>query len=234
MYLFAHIFSGALIGLIFWSFLHDRRAVPVCILGAVLPDLLDKPLAFLFPRIFGASRTIGHSLFFFATVLAAGLILWYSRHTLLGVALACGIISHQFFDLMWNLVGSWYFPLLGLFPVILIPDYVRSSLWLELTSPSELVFLLASAVLIAAWYPEFSGICMPCRSIPGKRILEALMACMLAGMGLYLVIAGLTLLPGTVFALAYSPFTSLMAGVTALCGAVVFARTAVSTGSFVH
>lgn len=230
MYLFAHVFSGALIGIVFWSLVHDRRAVPVCILGAVLPDLLDKPLAFLLPGIFGASRTLGHSLFFFGILFIAGLILWHFRHTLLGLAFAFGVLSHQILDTMWNLAASWYFPLLGPFPGIFIPDYIRSSLWLELSSPSELVFFLAFGILVAVWYPEFARTCVPCMPVPGQRILAALTACLLAGMGACLVVAGLTFAPGTFFAPAYSPLTSLMAGVIALCGAVVLVRTAGSEG----
>lgn len=220
MYLFAHVFSGILLGLVFWHLTADRRAVPVCIAGAVLPDLIDKPLALFIPGIFGSSRTIGHTLLISATLLIAGLLLWRYRHTLLGVAFAGAVFSHQVFDSIWNLPGTWYFPLLGPFPVILVQDYVRHSLWLELASPSELVFACASAVFIMGWYLTGDTAFSPGNSAT-LRWLAASIACILGVMGVCLVIAGLNGVPGTFFAPAYTPLTSLMAGLLASCGAAV-------------
>ena len=31
MFIFAHVFAGALLGLVFWHLTNDRRAIPVCI-----------------------------------------------------------------------------------------------------------------------------------------------------------------------------------------------------------
>ena len=33
MYIFAHVFAGALLGLILWHLLNDRRAIHFCIAG---------------------------------------------------------------------------------------------------------------------------------------------------------------------------------------------------------
>jgi hypothetical protein len=224
MYLFAHVFSGALIGLGCMYLIHDLRALPVCILGSILPDLLDKPLAFLFPGILGTSRTIGHSLLFFVFAVVAGVLLWHYHRTLLGLVFACGVLSHQVLDAMWNLPGSWFFPLLGSFPVIIITDYVRHSLWLELASPSELVFAIASGILIIAWFPEIvNNRFSPLMACTNFRV-RAGMAAILALMGTYLLYAGLIQMPTTFFAPAYAPITNLMVGVLALCGAVVLVR----------
>ncbi|MCK9580592.1 MAG: metal-dependent hydrolase [Methanoregula sp.] len=221
MYFFAHVFSGALIGLAFWYIIRDRRVLPLCIFGAVLPDLLDKPLALLFPGILGTNRTIGHSLLFFAGMVAAGMLLWHYRHILLGMAFACAVFSHQIFDSMWNLAGTWFFPLMGPFPVILIPDYVQHSLWLELSSPSELVFALASAVIILAWSPGIAGKRLSSLPPQGKSGVCMAAACLLGAMGAYLLFAGLNASPGSFFAPAYAPLTSVMAGCLALCGTIV-------------
>src|SRR5512133_2475185 len=113
MYFFAHVFSGALFGLGLMYLIHDRRVVPVCILGSVFPDLLDKPLALIFPGILGTSRTIGHSLIFFCIMVVAGVLLWHYRRTLLGLVFSCGVLSHQLLDAIWNLPGTWFFPLMG-------------------------------------------------------------------------------------------------------------------------
>lgn len=223
MYLFAHVFSGALIGTAFWYLVRDRRVLPVCILGAILPDLLDKPLALFFPGILGTSRTIGHSLLFVAVVLVAGLILWHERRTLLGLAFACSVLVHQVLDSMWNLTGTWFFPLMGPFPVIIIPDYVRHSLWLELSSPSEIVFALASCIIIGAWYPEIVAEYLPSLTEDRKNFIRVIAACILGGMGTSLLVSGLNMAPESFFAPAYSPVTRVMAGLLSLCGAIILA-----------
>lgn len=221
MYLFAHVFSGALVGLVFWYLVRDRRVLPVCIFGAILPDLLDKPIAVLFPGILGASRTIGHSLLFVTVICIAGLILWHERHTLLGLAFAFSVLSHQVLDAMWGLPGTWFFPLMGPFPVIIIPDYVRHSLWLELSSPSELVFAVASVIIMTAWYPEIVAGYLPSLTEGTKNLIRVITACILGGMGACLLVSGLNMVPESFFAPAYAPVTRVMAGLLSLCGAII-------------
>ena len=51
MFIFAHVFAGALLGLAFWHLTKDRRAIPVCIAGSVIPDTIDKSLGLLFPSL---------------------------------------------------------------------------------------------------------------------------------------------------------------------------------------
>src|SRR5512145_3030967 len=116
MYLFAHLFSGILIALGFFSLYHDRRAFPVCIAGALLPDLLDKPLTVLLPSVFGSTRTVGHTLLLGTMLLLAGILLWSSRRSILGVLFAGSVLSHQVLDMLWNLPAVWFFPLNGMFP----------------------------------------------------------------------------------------------------------------------
>jgi len=53
MLIFAHIFAGALLGLGFWHLTNDRRAIIVCIVASILPDLIDKSLGLLFPLVLG-------------------------------------------------------------------------------------------------------------------------------------------------------------------------------------
>jgi hypothetical protein len=193
MYLFAHVFLGALIGIGFWCVTRDRWVLPFCIVGALLPDLLDKPLALLFPDILGNSKTIGHTLILFFTVITvAGVLLWHQqRRTLLGLAFACGVLSHQILDAMWNLAEIWFFPLLGPFPVSSISGKIWwYPLWLELSSPSEWVFALASAFLITAWYSEIVEDRLPLLSPAHKKnTLLIVAACILGGMGIYLLVA---------------------------------------------
>ena len=221
MFVFAHAFLGALIGLGFWQLAGDRRALPLCILSAVLPDLLDKPLALLFPGLFGTGRTIAHSLLFFSLVLMAGLLVWRYRHSLLGLACACGILSHQVLDAMWRVQATWFFPLFGPFPTFMIPDYVGHYFWLEISALSEWIFAFSCIVILICWsmaVPEFSSPVLKNQRITASRIFAALP---LGVMGVYLIVFGPAAVPHAFFAPTYDPVTDIMAGIVALCGAAV-------------
>jgi len=224
MFIFAHVFCGALIGVGFWHVTHDRRALPLCILGAILSDLLDKSLAMIIPGILGSGRTIGHSLLFCTVIGVSAVILWKYRHTLLGMAFACAVFSHQILDAMWSVPSTWYFPLLGPFPVFIIPDYVGHYFWLEVSSLSEWMFAGASLVIIVLWYlsmPEPRVIFLENQRTRTARII---MAILLGGMGIYLLYFGLASLPSAFFAPTYNPITDLMAGVLALFGTLVLVK----------
>jgi hypothetical protein len=224
MFVFAHVFLGALIGLGFWHLTQDRRALPLCIIGAILPDLIDKTLALLVPGLFGSGRTIGHSLLFFSIAVAAGILIWHYRHTLLGIAFACAIISHQIIDGMWNVPSTWYYPLMGPFPVFIIPDYVGHYFWLEVSSLSEWVFGCASLLIIALWYtglPEHQMPFLTSRRITSARYISAVL---LGVVGVCLLFSGLAAIPHGFAAPTYDPVTNAMAGLLALCGTVVLVK----------
>jgi hypothetical protein len=223
MFVFAHVFAGILIGFGFWLLTGDRRALPVAVFGALLPDLIDKSLSLLIPGIFGSGRTLGHTLLFFAAVMATGLLVWKCRQTLLCVACAAAIFSHQILDSMWTLPVAWFFPLLGPFPVFIIPDYVRQYLWLEITSPTEWVFAGASFLLLATGYwsiPEHLARFLT----PGRlNIARIIIAVLLGVMSACLLLSALASAPQAFFAPTYDSVTDGMAGLLALCGVVVFA-----------
>lgn len=224
MFIFAHVFLGALIGLGFWYLTNDRSTLPLCILGTILPDLLDKSLALLFPDIFGYGRTIGHSLLFFAVAVATGILLWQYRRTLLGMAFACAILSHEILDAMWTVPSAWFYPLMGPFPTFIIPDYVWLYFWLEISNPSEWVFACASAIIIGAWYLSIPEHHMTLLTTRRKTTARFITAFLLAVMGVYLLFFGLAAIPHAFFAPTYDPITNVMAGLVALCGTIVIVR----------
>lgn len=104
MLVFGHlgIGSGLVLGI------HRRLSLPWVVLGASLPDVLDKSLYFLFRSILSGGRLFGHTLLF------GLLLLFISRlkksHALL--AIAGGMLSHQFLDWLMDfaLVISGIFP----------------------------------------------------------------------------------------------------------------------------
>jgi len=221
MFIFAHVFLGALIGSGFWYLTTDRRALPLCILCAILPDLLDKPLAMLVPGILGAGRTLGHTLLFFGIAALLGLILWRYRHTLLGVACACTIFSHQILDAMWHVPSAWFYPLMGPFPTAIIQDYIVYSFWREVSTLSEWVFAYASFIIIVTWYlglPKHRLVFSVIPWIPTARLIAILF---LGVTGIILLISGTGFIAATCFAPTYDPVTSMMAGFIALGGIAV-------------
>jgi hypothetical protein len=150
--------------------------------------------------------------------------LWKYRHTLLGMAFAGAVFLHQILDAMWSVPATWYFPLMGPFPVFIIPDYVGHYFWLEVSCPSEWVFAGASLLLIVLWSlntPEHRGAFLTEERASAARGITAIL---LMGMGIYLLYFGLASLPSAFFAPTYNPITDLMAGVLALCGTFVLMK----------
>jgi len=222
MLIFAHVFAGALLGLGFWHLTKDRRAVPLCIAASVLPDLIDKSLALLFPLVLGGGRTVFHSLLVVGVVLLlCSLLFVRSRFVLLGVGVACAVLLHQIFDEMWTLPANWFYPLLGPFQGQLIPDYIGIYFWLEITHPSEWIFMIATVVILAETYRGRTFFTRTFRADTLKAGAYTLVVVVLLCMGLYLVTTGLTSATDTFIAPSYYQIPNVMAGLLALCGAVI-------------
>jgi membrane-bound metal-dependent hydrolase YbcI (DUF457 family) len=224
MFVFAHIFLGALIGVGFSYLTGDRRFLPICIIGALIPDLLDKILAMAYPGILGSGRTIAHSLLWFGIALGLGLLIWHYRRTLLGIAFACAVFSHHILDTLWNLPATWFYPLMGPFPTFIIPDYVGHYFWLEVSTPSEWIFAYASMVILVLWYtgtPEYQVSWLTSRTLNWGRFIGVLILC---GMGVYLLYSGLAAIPRPFFAPTYDPLTNIMAALMALGGTVIILK----------
>lgn len=117
MYLLGHLGIG--LGLAWLAASGSRRPVDyrLVLLGAILPDLIDKPLGFVLGL---EGRLWAHTLVFLAAVLAASAV--PSVRGL--VALAFGVATHFLLDRIWEQPWVAFWPALGLaFP----PDGV--GLW---------------------------------------------------------------------------------------------------------
>jgi len=95
-------------------------------LGAILPDLIDKPLGtMLFPTVFiGNSQVIGHTLLF-SMVLMSVVLLTTRRGRVRRrwMAMAIGSLIHLLLDAMWTVQETFLWPAFGWgFPPG-IPDY---------------------------------------------------------------------------------------------------------------
>ncbi|MFC6904715.1 metal-dependent hydrolase [Halalkalicoccus tibetensis] len=104
-----------------------ERATLAALLGAALPDLIDKPIHWL--GVVPVGRTIGHSLLLALPLVA---LVWVLARRAgereLGVAFAVGILSHIATDVPWHLVSGEYHELgFLLWPVTHMPEYTGTA-----------------------------------------------------------------------------------------------------------
>jgi len=224
MFIFAHVFAGALFGLVFWHLTNDRRAIPVCIAGSIVPDLIDKSLGLLFPLVLSSGRTVFHSLGLVFVILLFSLMFLRSNLRLLGIGFACAILLHQIFDEMWTLPANWFYPLLGPFQGSMIPDYILTYFWLEITNPSEWLFMVGSVVILVKSYRGMAVNPLPSPSGRMKNGAYTFVVLVLGGAGLYLVAVGLISPTGTFSIPLNNQINDLMTGFLALTGAVIMSR----------
>ncbi|PKL61498.1 MAG: metal-dependent hydrolase [Methanomicrobiales archaeon HGW-Methanomicrobiales-2] len=171
MYLIAHAMVGVLIGLVIAAIAGDRRVIALAALGAVLPDLIDKPLGHIILNgTVNYGRIYFHGLTILFLILVAGIILYRYRHRIGLFALAAGMASHQFFDGMWRHPVEWFWPFLGPLPR---HDYAKDFFWdailRELAQPSEWLFFFLIAGLFAYLYRQELGGLLARFASPGTR-----------------------------------------------------------------
>lgn len=93
------------------SRLTDYRFLAV---GTILPDLIDKPLAwFILPGILNTTRSFGHTLAFSVALLL--MTIWSRRlkRSRIGLSLTLGTLSHLLFDGMWSTPQTLLWPVFG-------------------------------------------------------------------------------------------------------------------------
>ncbi|MDK2889722.1 MAG: hypothetical protein PWR21_354 [Methanoculleus sp.] len=154
MYLIAHAMVGVLIGLVIAAIAGDRRVIALAALGAVLPDLIDKPIGHIILNgTVNYGRIYFHGLTILTLILLAGILLYRYRGKIGLLALGVGMASHQFFDGMWRHPVEWFWPFLGPLPRHgYSENYFWDSALRELAQPSEWLLLFLIAGLFAYLY----------------------------------------------------------------------------------
>jgi len=107
MLLFAHL-GLTLIAARFLRWI-DPRFLAV---GALLPDIIDKPLGLLIYGSMGHGRIFAHTLLFLSILTATSLALRDQR----AASLSIGVLSHLLLDTIWLSPAILLWPLLGPFP----------------------------------------------------------------------------------------------------------------------
>jgi membrane-bound metal-dependent hydrolase YbcI (DUF457 family) len=107
---------GGTLAIARYTFRDPMMDVRFLFLGALLPDLIDKPLGRVFFRdSWDNGRTVAHSLVFAAVLLVTVMVVTRrgssSRRKLMPLAL--GVILHLFLDFMWAAPETLWWPILG-------------------------------------------------------------------------------------------------------------------------
>jgi len=86
------------------------------LLGALLPDLVDKPLGhILLPGVLANGRTFLHTLLFLVVAILAAFIIYRQKRAMWGVYIAFGVLTHLIMDAMWCDPVTFFWPLYGAF-----------------------------------------------------------------------------------------------------------------------
>ena len=155
MYVFFHLLVGLILGLILNRIRKEKWLIPVCMFTSILPDLIDKPLAFIYTEL-NSGRTVSHTLLFLGVLTIITGIILYKNHKPLIWGIGLSVFLHQIADSMWNLPTTWFFPIYGRF---LLDSGLGEGNWFwvlyrnEITSPVEwfcatmIILILARIIL---------------------------------------------------------------------------------------
>lgn len=225
MFLACHLFVGVLIGILLADRFRDRRLLPIAAAGALLPDLIDKPLGhLLLADSIDDGRIYMHGLFIVFFLLLAGILLWRERRSFVLLALALGILSHQILDAMWEVPVSWFYPLFGPYQAGDFPDFFAFALWSELASLSEWVFAIVSAVLLVLAYRDLVERRLGSRPVAAARRAVPLLVPLLAGLGCAAMLLLVTGSTSEILMVGDTPETNLLLMAVGLGGAVLLRR----------
>ncbi len=119
------------------------------LIGAILPDIIDKPLG-LFN--IGSGRSISHTLLFLLIFTVAGLILYIARKWKRILVLAAGILAHLILDSMWQNPHTLFWPFYGAQFSAGTPAEWLSRWGTELTSDPIVLICEATGFLIIAYF----------------------------------------------------------------------------------
>jgi membrane-bound metal-dependent hydrolase YbcI (DUF457 family) len=125
-------------------------------IGALLPDIIDKPLGQLILRdSISNGRIFAHTLLFFIIIALAGLYLYSRRRQRWLLVIAFGILMHLILDAMWETPRTILWPLYGLaFPREDLGDWVSETLLALVKNPAVYIPELIGAVILV-WFAIF-------------------------------------------------------------------------------
>ena len=138
----------------FWRPLSVKSLLAV-LFGAVLSDLIDKPIGNLFfESYFANGRIYAHTLLFLLVAAALGLVLYLTKKRTWLLLVAFGVLMHLILDEMWQVPQALFWPLMGAaFPRY---DNMETIPWLldllrSLIFDPEIILSEVVGLLLGAW-----------------------------------------------------------------------------------
>ena len=157
MIFFGHIGITLLMVFLIFALLKEKIDYRFLIVGAILPDLIDKPIGhYLFYSTFQNGRIFAHSVLFLLLIVVVAVIA-ERRYRFMGVSiLALGSIAHITEDEIWREPVTALWPLLGWeFPKLDLHDY-SGYIWYQLLhNPSAYVPEIIGLPIIAGFVWRF-------------------------------------------------------------------------------
>ena len=135
--------------------LANRLDIRILLIGALLPDIIDKPVGqLIFRETFSNGRIFSHTLLFLALITASGIFLQrsYGKNWLLVLSLGASI--HLILDEMWLNPKTLFWPLFGFaFEKIDLTGWTGGIFYALLHEPSIYIpELVGGAILVIfAW-----------------------------------------------------------------------------------
>ena len=122
----------------------------ILLLGSLLPDLVDKPIALLFHNYFNASRLYAHTLLFSVILITIGIIIWKRYRQPGALVLAAGSFFHQILDRMWAYPATFYWPYYGWnFPATQRESFLKYLIYKLTNDPYTYIPEVAGFVILA-------------------------------------------------------------------------------------
>ena len=214
MFILFHLVCGLVVGYLLADRFKNMALIVPCIFGALLPDLIDKPLGLLvLSSSIGSGRIFSHTLLFLLLLLIAGLAIRSRYRAPALLAVAVGVASHQALDLMWEMPETWFYPFLGQFKPIVQEGWFLQKLLLELQNPVEWVSALLLALLLLPLLSSRAAGWMSRTLRPLLNPASLLAVPVLAAAGLFVLFCGIT---GR-----YTPLTGWSAGYNLVGGLTI-------------
>jgi membrane-bound metal-dependent hydrolase YbcI (DUF457 family) len=149
-----HLFTGLITGLVLYKLTGQRLIIFICGLGALLPDIIDKPLGHIILQgTLDNGRLFAHGLLLLGLITVVALMYFRSKRSYLLLALALGILLHQLADSMFFDNVAWFWPAFGPYVPEHFPDYFGRSIIIEITSFYEWVYGAFSFAIIWNFLP---------------------------------------------------------------------------------
>jgi hypothetical protein len=153
MIFFGHIGITLLLVFLIFTLLKKKIDYRFLLIGAILPDLIDKPIGqYLFYSTFHNGRIFAHTILFMLLLVLLAALLWRKYRFAGAGVLAFGAIAHITEDQIWREPVTAFWPLLGWgFPKLDMHDYAGYIWDVLLHNPSAYVPEIIGLIILVGF-----------------------------------------------------------------------------------